>query len=138
MTSVLAANTLLPALLGLLGTRINSWRVLPARLQGRESRLWETVSYAVMKRPLLLVLVMSCALIALMLPLGGLKLGVPNAEVLPPRYESRSGSDLIKQAYDPGQMNPLQVYVEAKGKFGARRRSARFKPSPRPSAAPPG
>jgi putative drug exporter of the RND superfamily len=110
--SVLVANTLLLALLGMLGTRINSLNVLPQSLRQRgTSRFWEKVAYGVMKRPILLTLIVGCGLIYMMTPLGHMKLGVPNAEVLPPSYESRHGSDLMKLAYDSREMNPIQIRI---------------------------
>ena len=53
--SVLAAITLLPALLSVLGTRINSIRVLPKRLIDKghpEDGLWGRWANLVMRRPL--------------------------------------------------------------------------------------
>jgi RND superfamily putative drug exporter len=111
--SVAVANTLLPALLGLFGHRINSLRVIPSIGQRGESPMWERIAYTVMKRPALIAVCMGIVLIALMLPLGGMKLGVPNAEVLPPKYESRHGADLMKKAYDERETNPIQIIVTA-------------------------
>jgi RND superfamily putative drug exporter len=110
--SVLVANTLLLALLSILGTRINSLQLLPTswRRQGT-SRFWERVAYGVMKRPVLLVAVVGCGLLAMMSPLGYMQLGVPNAEVLPPGYGSRFGSDLMKKPYNPRELNPIQIRV---------------------------
>jgi RND superfamily putative drug exporter len=111
--AILAANTLLPALLGLLGERVNSLRVLPRGKRGDNggSRFWEKLSYAVMRRPVLLTLAIAGTLVAAMLPIGHMKLGIPGADVLPPSYESRYGSDLLKQAYDPRELNPIQIVV---------------------------
>jgi RND superfamily putative drug exporter len=50
-------------------------------------------------------------MIYMMTPLSQMKLGVPNAEVLPPSYESRYGSDLMKQAYDSRELNPIQIRI---------------------------
>ena len=54
--SVIVANTVLLALLGVLGDRINSLQVVPKRFRKQETSLfWEKVAYAVMKRPVVLV-----------------------------------------------------------------------------------
>lgn len=116
LASVAVSNTLLPALLGILGNKVNRFSFLPALQKRRQrSTLWEKIAYAVMKRPALLAVLMSGMLILLMLPIGGIKLGVPTAEVLPPVYESRQGSDLLKKAYDVREANPIQVVVRADG-----------------------
>lgn len=113
--SVVVANTMLLSLLGLLGERINSLQVLPKRFRKQgTSRFWEKIAYAVMKRPVLLVVLVGGALIYAMLPIGQMKLSVPNAEVLPPSYESRYGSDLLKKAYDPRMMGPIQIMIHTK------------------------
>lgn len=114
LVTVIFSNTLLLALLGLIGTNINRFTVLP-RLQfiWRQSTFWEKVAFGVMKRPVLLALFMSGLLILLMLPIGEIKLGVPTAEVLPPTYESRAGADLLKEGYDLRETNPIYIVVES-------------------------
>ncbi len=121
LSSVLLSNTLLLALLGILGHKINSLSLFPAlQRRRRNSTAWERIAFTVMKRPVFLVLLMSGILILLMLPIGGMKLGVPNAEVLPPTYESRQGSDLLKQTYDSREAHPIQIVVEAPGSIWGR------------------
>ncbi|MDZ5471312.1 MMPL family transporter [Bacillus sp. 31A1R] len=112
--SVLLSNTLLLSLLAIIGKNINRFKVFPT-LQARwsQSTFWEKVAFAVMKRPVFLALFMSGLLILLMVPIGGIKLGVPTADVLPPTYESRIGADLIKEAYDDRERSPIYLVVEA-------------------------
>jgi RND superfamily putative drug exporter len=111
--SVIVANTVLLALLGVLGHRINSWQVVPKRFRKKETSLfWEKVAYAVMKRPVVLVVIVGGILIYTMTPIGQMKLGVPNAEVLPPSYESRYGAELLKTAYDPRMTGPIQIVLQ--------------------------
>nr|WP_261302125.1 MMPL family transporter [Paenibacillus andongensis] len=114
--SVIVANTMLLSLLGILGERINSLQVVPRRFRKQEtSRFWERIAYAVMKRPVLLVVIVGGALIYTMSPMGHIKLNVPNAEVLPPSYESRYGSELLKAAYDPRMTGPIQIVIHTEG-----------------------
>lgn len=124
--SVAIGNTLLLALFGLFGHKINAWRIIPKRwsgsgkergaaVRGREARpFWEKVAYAVMKRPMSLVVILGALLIYCMLPLGEMKLGMPEADVLPPSYDSRYGSDLMDAAYDKRELNPIQIAVTTK------------------------
>lgn len=115
--SVLVANTLLLALLGLFGHKINKFRVIPASWRrsktNGKSPFWHSVAHGVMKRPVLIAIAISTLLIALMLPVGSIKMGVPEAEVLPPSYSSRYGSDLLKTTYDVREMHPIQIVVTA-------------------------
>ncbi|MDB5053185.1 MAG: putative drug exporter of the superfamily [Bacilli bacterium] len=114
--SVLVANTLLLALLGLLGPRINSLRVIPKVIRDKgPSKLWNKIAFGVMKRPVVLILVIGSGLVVMMTPVTRMNLGVPNAEVLPPSYESRFGSDVMKKTYDSREMNPIQIVVQTEG-----------------------
>jgi RND superfamily putative drug exporter len=112
--SVLAANTLLLALLAVLGERINSLQVLPRKWRrSGPSPFWQKVAYGVMKRPVFIALIVGSALIVTMIPVGNMKLSVPSAEVLPPSYDSRYASDLLNQVYDTRELNPIQIRVKA-------------------------
>src|SRR5215213_4497003 len=77
IVSVLAALTLLPALLGLLGDRINALR-LPfvgrSIGSGGEGRFWGAVMRGVMRRPVVYLVAFSALLIALAVPTIGLSL----------------------------------------------------------------
>lgn len=112
--SVVLANTLLLSLFGMFGHKINALQIIPTSWKKkRKSDFWQTVAYAVMKKPLVLVLTLTTLLISLMLPLADLKLGVPAAEVLPPSYESRLGSDLLNSTYDKRELSPIHISVTA-------------------------
>jgi RND superfamily putative drug exporter len=112
--SVLVAETLLLALLSLFGAKINVLRIIPIQFRKKEaSRFWEKVAYGVMKRPVAIIIVMGSILLFLTYPIGQMKLGMPDSGVLPPSYESRAGTDLLNQAFDTREMNPIQIYVEA-------------------------
>jgi RND superfamily putative drug exporter len=112
--SVLVANTLLPALFSVFGHKVNAWKVFPDSLRrwgGDKS--WEKIAWFVMRHPIRIVAVTCLVLIAAMLPLFDMRLGVPDAEVLPPSYESRHGSDLLKAAYDQRESGAVQIVVKS-------------------------
>lgn len=116
LVSVLAASTLLPALLGILGRRIFS---LPIKLgrshadgAGYGSKAWVRLSEWIMSRPGIIAAVVTAALLIAMLPSLQMKLGIPSAEVLPPSYESRYGAELMKKAYDMKEANSIMIAAE--------------------------
>ena len=83
IVSVLAALTLLPALLGLLGDRVNALRVpfIGRNIgSGQEGRFWGAVVRAVMRRPLLSLLSFGALLLVAATPAIGLKLGSERSE----------------------------------------------------------
>jgi RND superfamily putative drug exporter len=117
--SVLVGNTLLLALLGMIGEKINRFPLLPKRfrIENRKGNIWRGIAHAVMRRPFLLALGIIAVLIGLLAPLFGAKLGVPGAEVLPPKYESRSAQDLLYATYDQRELEPIFITLEAPTPF---------------------
>jgi RND superfamily putative drug exporter len=109
--SVAAALTLLPAILGVLGPRINAFSVRRRRAEGNVvgAGLWARSAEIVMRRPLVVLLVVGTLLFALLYPAMHMKVGVPEASVLPERYESRAGDDILKEDFDYAGLTPIEV-----------------------------
>jgi putative drug exporter of the RND superfamily len=117
--SVLAAITLLPALLATLGTRINSLRVMPKRLVDRghpEDGLWGRWARFVLRRPWP-VAVVGLA-ITITLAVIGIQLN-PNESQLknfPGSGTAIDGRQMLADAgISPGVMKPFVVLVENGG-----------------------
>jgi putative drug exporter of the RND superfamily len=109
--SVAAALTLLPAVLGVLGPKINAFSVRRRRAEGDVvgAGLWARSAEIVMRRPLVVLLVVGTLLFALLYPAMHMKVGVPEASVLPERYESRAGDDILKEDFDYAGLTPIEV-----------------------------
>lgn len=116
LISVLAANTLLPALLSLLGPNINALPIFGSRFRdfchGRGSGMWHRISAFVMARPILISISVIMLLMFAMFPVKTMKVDIPEAEILPPSYESRYGYELMKKAYDERELSPILAAVE--------------------------
>ena len=117
--SVLAAITLLPALLSVLGTRINSVRVLPARLMDRghpEDGLWGRWANLVMRRPLTLGAA-GVAVVGVLLFYGfQLNPSEAQAKDLPGAGDAINGRDALTAAgISPGVLKPFVILVEHGG-----------------------
>jgi len=113
--AVLYALTFLPALLAVLGPRVNR---LPVPILGRPRigrGFWHGLATGVMRRPLL-VLVPVLALLALAgSPFLQLRLANGDVEMLPPSSESRQGYDLLLQEFpgqDRTQMSVVVKYLD--------------------------
>ena len=106
--SVAAALTLLPALLGVLGHRVN-W--LPVRRHGRSigTGFWSRSAEVVMRHPLVVILLVATLLATLLYPVTHMKVGIPEASVLPEKYESRAGDDILKQNFEYAALNPMEI-----------------------------
>ncbi len=95
--ALLAALTLMPALLAVVGFRINRYRFVPRlRLPGN---IWVATASWVMRHPIVAILPTGLLLLALAVPLKDLKLGSVDAEVLPKSVESRRGFDILKEQF---------------------------------------
>ena len=106
--SVCAALTLLPAVLGVLGHKVNALAV--RRNRGPVGAgFWGRSAEAVMRHPVLVILVVGAILSALLYPVTHMKIGIPEASVLPDEYESRAGDDILKQDFDYAALSPMQI-----------------------------
>jgi len=107
---VLAATlTLLPAVLAKLGARVDGV-ALPwvhtgehrsLRFQAWAERLW--------RRPVVYGAAALIALLALALPILGLRTGMPSIKVIPTTATARVGYNLVQSAFGPGAPGALQV-----------------------------
>ena len=112
IVSVLAALTLLPALLGLLGDRVNALR-LPFVGRGTgEGRFWGGVVRRVMRRPVVSLVTFSALLIALAIPAFGLNLGASGVSTLPDRLESKQGFLALQRYFPRASASPALIAVE--------------------------
>jgi putative drug exporter of the RND superfamily len=106
--SVCAALTLLPAVLGVLGHKVNALAV--RRNRGPVGMgFWGRSAEAVMQHPVLVILMVGAVLFALLYPITHMKIGIPEASVLPDEYESRAGDDILKQDFDYASLSPMQI-----------------------------
>src|SRR5215207_388576 len=106
--SVLSAFTLLPALLGVLGPRINRLAIRRRR-DAAGSAFWTRSAEVVMRHPLAVLLLSAAILGILLYPIGHMKVGIPEATVLPQEYESRAGDDILKRNFEYAALNPMEI-----------------------------
>jgi RND superfamily putative drug exporter len=117
--SVLAALTLLPALLAVLGERINSVRVMPKRLVDRgrpEDGGWGRWARVVLRRPVVVAAV-GLAIVGVLAGLGT-QLNPSEAQLknFPGTGTAIAGRQMLADAHiTPGVMKPLDVLVEHNG-----------------------
>ncbi len=118
IVSVAAALTLLPALLSLVGDRVNA---LPVPILGRnlgradasEGRFWRRIVEGVLRRPALWLAVSAGAMLALAAPIFGLHIGANGVSTLPSSLPSKQGFVLLQRSF-PVQ-NPAPVRIVAVG-----------------------
>jgi putative drug exporter of the RND superfamily len=112
VVAVVAALTLLPAELGVLGPHINSLRVRePKTDEHAKNGLWAKWAADIAKQPLIAGLAALAILIPLTIPLFSLSLGQQDTAALSKSTTARQAYDLISQYFGPGVNGPLIVAV---------------------------
>ncbi len=110
--SLLVALTLLPAVMGVLGPRINLFPVVPQRFSPRQ--LWGQIARLVMRRPWFVILGVAIAIATLATPAFHLRVGVPGPQILPASVESRAGNDILNRHLGIANQSPVLVVVVRK------------------------
>jgi putative drug exporter of the RND superfamily len=112
--AVATALTLLPALLSLLGNRIDAGRLVGRRRPVRpaEDTAWWRFAHRVSGRPLPYLAVASVVLLALAAPALAMKTGFPDAGDDPTSTTHRRAYDLLADGFGPGFNAPLLLVVD--------------------------
>jgi uncharacterized membrane protein YdfJ with MMPL/SSD domain len=116
VVSVIAATTLLPALLGLIGDGVDRLRI---PIVGRrsvekanpEGRFWGAIVHAVLRRPALSLALSVGVLLALAVPILGINVGTSGVSALPERFESRQGYSALQRNFPGATANPVEIVL---------------------------
>src|SRR4051812_20489039 len=138
LVSIAASATLLPALLSVMGTRVNRWRIIPRRILERRAAkdvtgFWHGLATAIMKRPLLFFVCAGGLMLALAAPALGLALTGGDNRGVPLTTESTRGLHVLEATLGPGaagRRHPRRAAPQ-----GAPPRSARARGDARPGRA---
>src|SRR5829696_3956525 len=114
VVSVAAALTLLPALLSLLGDRVNALRIpVFGRAAEREgSPFWSRAVRGVIRRPVVSLVLSTALLLAMAAPVLALRSGEAGVSTLPDRLAAKQGYLALNAAF-PGQTTePVEVMID--------------------------
>jgi RND superfamily putative drug exporter len=114
LVAMLAALTVLPAVLAVLGRRVNAlrvWRRRPAGSRGPDGANWARLARAVMRRPVPVVLATVAVLAVLASPFVRAQFGGTDERVLPVGTESRVVSERIAAQFPGGGVEQVRVLV---------------------------
>jgi putative drug exporter of the RND superfamily len=131
LLAVLAALTLLPAMLSILGLRINAFPVRLSRLWRRSSTpadnvggfaatdlqrgFWYRLSQFVMRYPVRVFVPVLLLLLSFGLPFLGVRFSAPDASILPKNVPSRAAYDLLATRFNNSDTTPILLAVQTKG-----------------------
>ena len=116
IVSVAVALTLTPAVLSLLGDRVNALRIpLVARAAhtegSAEGRFWAAVARVVMRRPVVSLALATAFLLACAAPVLDLKTGNSGVTTLPDRLPSKQGLIALERSFGENTLDPALVVV---------------------------
>ena len=118
VASVLAAMTLLPAILSLLGDRINK---LSIPLIGKTSTsfdeshsgdFWGGVARAVMGKPVISLILAGGLLIAAVVFFFDIRTGASGVESFPDGIESKEGFQILDREFSAGEVSPAEIVID--------------------------
>ena len=121
---LLFALTFLPAFLGMVGPRVNSWspgavfrrfRPVDHEPTAVERGRWERLAHAVMRHPVAVLVPTLAVLLLAGLPFLQLRQGVPGPEVNPPGLESRDAYVALETEFAPGETTPIVILADVEG-----------------------
>ena len=113
--AAIGALTVLPAILAIIGPKVNALRVLPRESDKEGTGFWYRLSTGVMRRPIMVMIPVLVVLLFLASTVLDLKLGNPDPSLLPSGNEVRIASEQLEHDFTPGQSTPIKVVVRARG-----------------------
>ena len=113
-TAVLVAFTVLPALLTLVGTRIDKWSVHRPGSKNKEpgEPFGRKISRRIQASPWLYAIAATTLLVVLAIPAFTMNLGFPTAAANPSDYQTRQAYDLLSEGFGDGFNNPLLIVLD--------------------------
>ena len=131
--AALISLTVLPAVLTLLGTRVNA--LSPRFLQRRAEAdarpdargFWYRLSRFVMRRPIPVATLSALLLIAMGLPFLGIRFNTVDSTVLPKQASARQAYDTLSAEFPPYHETPIWIDLEGGGPKAAAQMASRVR-----------
>jgi RND superfamily putative drug exporter len=113
--AALAALTLLPAILVLVGERIDALRVRRVTIAADGEGPWARLAGRVMRRPVAVLVPTLAVLLLLGAPFLHVRFNAPDSSILPEDVPSRTASDLLTREFGEGTFAPLVLAIRMDG-----------------------
>ena len=113
--AVVGAVVVLPAILVLLGQRVNALTVRRPKVlpPGQEAEgVWHRIATTVMRRPVPIATVATLLLLVLGVPFLGVELGFPDDRVLPPGAETREVADVLREEFGSAEESAVLAVLQ--------------------------
>jgi len=113
--AVLAALTLQPALLAVVGTRLDALRIRSVAVRSDGDGPWARVARAVMRRPVAVLIPTLAFLLVLGAPFLHARFNAPDSSILPPTVPSRQAFDRLITNFGEGAFAPMSLAIRTTG-----------------------
>ena len=113
--AVAAAITLLPAILTILGTRVDALAVRRVTVEPGSDGPWARLARRVMRHPVAVLVPTLGVLVTLGLPFLHVRFNAPDATILPSFVPSRAVYDDLAREFGEGEFAPIVIAVRTQG-----------------------
>ncbi|MFI6452012.1 MMPL family transporter [Streptosporangium amethystogenes] len=110
LVAMVSAIVVLPALLAVLGPKVDAIKVMPD-FGSRRGGTWHAIASSVMRRPVAYLLGVGLLLVALAAPFAHARFGSVDHRVLPEGFESRQVAEEINARFAKNALSPIEVIV---------------------------
>jgi RND superfamily putative drug exporter len=111
LVSIVAALSLVPALLGILGHGINRWSMINPRRYRDGDRFWASLTRQVMRFQIPAIAAVVALIILLASPFSQASWGIGDVNILPATTQARQGVQVLEAAVGPGRAAPIWLVV---------------------------
>ena len=113
--AVAAATTLLPAILAILGTRIDALAIRRVTVEPGADGPWARLARKVMRHPVAVLVPTLAILLALGVPFLHVRFNAPDATILPSSVPSRATYDDLARTFGEGEFAPIVIAIRTSG-----------------------
>ena len=118
IAAVIASMTFLPAILSLMGDRINKLAIPgigAAQTKFDETQpggVWDKISRGVMRQPLISLILGGGLLIAALVPFFDINTGSSGVSTMPDGIESKEGFLILDEHFSAGEVTPAEIVID--------------------------
>jgi RND superfamily putative drug exporter len=116
ITAVAASLTLLPAVLALMGDKVDALRIRGRRKPARSGRtpFWDRITGTVMRRPVVSVILAAGILVVAAVPYFSIHEGFSGVSTLPSEAESKRAFLVLQREFSGGLGSPVQIVIDGR------------------------
>jgi RND superfamily putative drug exporter len=113
--AVLSALTLLPAVLAIVGERIDRFSIRHVQAVAAADGPWSRLARSVMRHPVTVLIPTLAFLLVLGSPFLHVRFNAPDATILPPEVPSRAAFDRLRAEFGEGEFAPIVLAIRMPG-----------------------